>query len=136
MTGTRPLPTPTFLSAPFWSAVAEGQLRLPACLGCGCHFFPPRPACPDCRGTVIDWVLTDGAGTVYSATVVHRKPAEGFEVPFVLALVEIDPGWILMTHVVGCPPDEVAVGARVRLVADRDVPPGAPVSAVPVFTLA
>jgi uncharacterized OB-fold protein len=81
-------------------------------------------------------VLTDGAGTVYSATIVHRKPAEGFEVPFVLALVEIDPGWILMTHVLGCPPDEVAVGARVRLTVDRDVPPGAPVSAVPAFMLA
>ena len=134
MTGTRPLPTPTSLSAPFWSAVEKGQLRLPACPACGCRFFPPRPACPDCRGAAIDWVLTDGTGTVYSATVVHRKPADGFEVPFVLALVEISPGWILMTHVVGCPPDEVEVGTRVRLVADRAVPPGGPVSAVPVFT--
>jgi hypothetical protein len=110
----RMLPTPTELSAPFWSGLADGRLRLPACGACGHRFFPPRPACPSCLRQDLTWVDTSGEGTVYSVTVVHRRPASGFDVPFALALVELDDGWTVMTHVVGCAPDDVRIGLRVR----------------------
>ena len=111
----RMLPAPTELSAPFWSGLADGRLRMPACGACAHRFFPPRPACPSCLRQDLTWVDASDAGTVYSVTVVHRRPASGFDVPFALALVELDGGWIIMTHVTGCAPDDVHIGQRVCL---------------------
>ena len=111
----RMLPAPTELSAPFWSGLADGRLRMPTCGACAHRFFPPRPACPSCLRQDLTWIDASGEGTVYSVTVVHRRPAGGFDVPFALALVELDDGWTLMTHVVGCAPGDVHTGQRVRL---------------------
>lgn len=115
---TRPVPAVTGFTAPYWAAVGEGVLRMPVCTACGHRFFPPEPACPVCRAEP-GWEASAGLGTVYSVTVVHRRPALGFEVPFALALVELDEGWILMTHVVGVPPERVRIGDRVELHPER-----------------
>lgn len=129
----RLLPVPTELSAPFWSGLADGRLRMPACGQCGHRFFPPRPACPSCLRQDLTWVDASGAGTVYSVTVVHRRPASGFEVPFALALVELDGGWTIMTHVVGCAPEDVHAGQRVRLTIQAIAGRGGSSLSLPLF---
>ena len=43
---------------------------------------------------------SNGLGTVYSFTVVHRAPTEDFATPYVLAIVQMDEGWNLMTRIV------------------------------------
>ena len=65
-----------------------------------------------------------GWGTVYSFTVTHQNQAPGFreELPYVLAIVELDEGVRMMTNVVGCAPDAVRVGMRVEVVFE-DVTP-------------
>jgi uncharacterized OB-fold protein len=64
-----------------------------------------------------DWayVPSSGRGTVYSVTVVHRVPGPGFDTPFALAVVDLEDGATMLTHIVGCAPAEVAVGMRVRV---------------------
>jgi uncharacterized OB-fold protein len=61
---------------------------------------------------------------VYSFTVTHQNQSPGFrdELPYVLALVELDEGPRLMTNVVGCAPDAVRIGMRVEVIYD-DVAP-------------
>ena len=65
---------------------------------------PPRLICPVDGGRSLDFEESTGAGTVYSATVVHgREGSHG------LCLVDLDEGYRVMAS--GAP----AIGTRVRL---------------------
>lgn len=112
---TRPVPVPTRLSQPFWDAAAEGRLVLPECANCGRRFFVPEPACPGCLSPTWRYAPSTGEGTVYAVTVVHRVPGPGFEVPFALAVIDLDDGVTMLSHVVDCPVDDVVIGLRVRV---------------------
>jgi hypothetical protein len=72
-------------------------------------------ACPHCLST--DWAFepSTGRGTVYSYTVVHRPPQPGFDPPYVLAIVDLDEGWSMLTNVVGVEPGDVRIGQRVAV---------------------
>jgi uncharacterized OB-fold protein len=99
---TPTLPAITSLTRPFWGAAAEGRLLLPRCNACGQHFFRPEVACTHCFATDWQWVEASGRGTLYSHSVVHRAPAPGFAVPFVLAVVELEEGPVMFSNLVGC----------------------------------
>ena len=116
---SRPVPAPNPLTAPFWEAAGRGELVVPECSACGLRFFVPEPACPRCLSEQWEYVACSGRGTVYSVTVVHRSPGPGFETPFALAVVDLDDGPALLTHVVGGDPGEVGIGMPVRVVFRR-----------------
>jgi hypothetical protein len=86
--------------------------------------FYPRAVCPSCLSSATEWVRARGRGTVYSFTVTHQSQAPGFrgELPYVLAIVELDEGPRLMTNIVGCAPDAVRIGLPVEVVFE-DVTP-------------
>jgi uncharacterized OB-fold protein len=111
----RPVPIPTSLSHYFWEAARRGELVIPYCPSCDLRFFVPEAACPGCMSR--DWAYepSSGLGTVYSVTVVHRVPGPGFDTPFALAVVDLEDGATLLTHIVGLTPAEVTVGMRVRV---------------------
>jgi uncharacterized OB-fold protein len=116
MSGARiPLPRPTPLSRPHWDACREGRLRVQRCADCNRMIFVPQPLCTHCHGTRLDWVDSAGRGSVYSFTVVHRPQRPEFEVPYVVAIVELDEGFFMLTNLVGCEPAKVAVGQRVEV---------------------
>ena len=115
MSAGRPVPMPGTLTEPFWAAALRGELVIPQCAACGLRFFVPEPACPRCLSPAWDYEPSSGRGTVYSVTVVHRAPGPGFDTPFALAIVDLDDGATLLTHVIGCNPAEVAIGMRVRV---------------------
>ena len=116
---SRPVPVPNSLTAPFWAAAGRGELVVPECSVCGLRFFVPEPACPRCLSEQWEYVACSGRGTVYSVTVVHRSPGPGFETPFALAVVDLDEGPALLTHVVGCDPEWVGIGMPVRVLFRR-----------------
>jgi uncharacterized OB-fold protein len=123
------LPVPTDDSQPFWDGCLAGQLRLPRCQACGRLNWFPRAMCRYCSATELEWIQVSGRGRVYTFTTVHRAPGEVFEVPYVLALVDLDEGVRMMTHVVDCPPDQLRVGLPVEVrfhAASADI-------ALPVF---
>jgi uncharacterized OB-fold protein len=112
----RAYPVPDAVSGPFWEGVAEGVLRLQRCRTCGRHVFYPRAVCPHCTGAELEWVEAAGTGRVHSFTVVHRAPAEyRDEVPYVVALVDLDEGVRLMTRLVDVAPAEVRVEMPVEV---------------------
>jgi hypothetical protein len=94
----------------FWDAAREHRLLIQRCTACGKHQFYPRPFCLRCQGPV-EWVESAGRGTVYTKTDVHVE-TPGMTPPFTVAIVELDEGPRMTTHLVG---DPVAIGARVRL---------------------
>lgn len=103
------------MTAPWWDAVARDLLTRPQCDRCGRSFFTPQFACPYCGST--DWTFeaSAGLGTVYSHTIVRRPPVPELEAPYVLAIVDLDEGWHMLTRVVGCEPEEVRIGMRVSV---------------------
>jgi uncharacterized OB-fold protein len=78
------------------------------------------------------WRVSAGVGTVYATTVARVGGADSGEA-YNIVLVDLDEGFRMMSTVVGVAPEDVGVGARVRLAwrdgeADGDPP-------VPVFEL-
>jgi uncharacterized OB-fold protein len=100
----KPLPQPTAQSRPFWDACASGELRLQRCNACGAWWFPPAERCPECLGTRWTWAKASGRGRVYSFVVYHRAyhPAFASELPYVVALVELEEGPRLISNLIGC----------------------------------
>ncbi|MGH9210864.1 MAG: Zn-ribbon domain-containing OB-fold protein [Acidimicrobiales bacterium] len=101
--------------APFWEATRSRRLTLPWCLACEHPVWFPREVCPACLGSGLEWREASGRGAVYACTVEHQVSASGLRPPYVVALVDLDEGPRLLSNVVGCPPEDVAVGDRVRV---------------------
>ena len=59
-----------------------------------------------------------GRGQVYSYTIMHRAPAPSFaaELPYVVALVELEEGVRMISNILECPPEQVRVGMPVKVV--------------------
>jgi uncharacterized OB-fold protein len=111
----RAFPVPDAVTQPFWDGVAEGVLRLQRCRACGRHVFYPRAVCPHCGSGDLAWVEASGAGAVHAFTVVHRAPAEYRpDVPYVVALVDLEEGVRMMTRLVDVEPAAVRVGMPVE----------------------
>ena len=116
---TIPLPRPTALSRPHWDGCREGVLRVQRCRDCGQLVFIPQPLCTRCQSDALDWTESSGRGVVYSYSVVHRPPRPAFEVPYVVAIVELEEGWHMLTNLVECRPEDVRVGLLVEVAFRR-----------------
>lgn len=107
----------------YWEGARRHELLVRKCRSCGRHHFYPRDFCPSCFSFDVEWAKASGRGTVYSFTVCHR-PAPGFEndVPYNLALIELDEGVRMMSSVVDCPLDEIRIGMEVEVMFDEVTP--------------
>ncbi len=90
------------------------------CENCRKVYFPPRIVCPDCHrlsiGKMKPYKL-GGKGVVHSYTLVY-EPADGFEnqVPYIMAIIQLDEGPRITAQIVDCKPEDVKIGARVEMV--------------------
>lgn len=109
-----PIPVPSELTAPFWDALRDGVLLSPLCHACGKRFFNPEAVCIRCGAAGWTWAPSVGTGTVYTFSIVHQPIVPDQPTPFVLAAVDVDDGWTIMTHVLDIEPDQVYVGLPVR----------------------
>jgi acetyl-CoA acetyltransferase len=77
--------------------------------------------CPYCRGREVALDPVSGRGTIVAFSVNHQQWLPTFPPPYVVAIVAIDEddGARLMTNIVNCPPDEVAIGQRVRVLFEQ-----------------
>ena len=117
MTYSKPLPPVNGDSAPYWRGAGEGRLILRQCLSCGTVMFYPRSNCTKCMSSELDWIEASGRGQVYSATICYRAPDQSFrpEVPYVIALIDLEEGPRMMSNVTGCAPEEVSIGDAVEV---------------------
>lgn len=113
----RPLPVPDAATAPYWDAAARHRLALPRCEDCGRFHFYPRTLCPHCGSSRLTWAEVGGRGNVFSVSVLHQGPSAAFkdDLPYALAIIELEEGPTLMSHVVDCDPHAVAIGMPVEV---------------------
>jgi uncharacterized protein len=112
----RPRPLADNVSRPYWDGLRDGVLRIQGCEACGTVQFYPRPHCLVCGGQPV-WHESTGRGTVHTYTVIRQNGALPFrdQVPYVVAIVDVDPGVRMMGNVVGIDPDDVRIGLGVEL---------------------
>lgn len=111
-----PPPPPDALTRPFWDACRAGRLVVQRCRACGRYEYPPLPLCGGCQRDDLEWVESSGRGVVHSATVVHRPQTPAWKTPYVVAIVAMDEGWHIVTNLVGCGAEEVAVDMPVAVI--------------------
>ena len=115
-----PLPRPYQDTAEYWAAAREHRFVIQRCNSCGEHQFYPRGVCSHCQSSELEWREASGNGTIYSYSVNHRAPHPGFadDLPFVLAIVELEEGPRMMTNIVVSDPDSVTIGMAVTVTFD------------------
>ena len=112
---TIPVPIPTEISGPFWSACRRSELMVQNCGECGAFVFIPQAACTTCLSASLDWVQSSGVGVLYSYSVVWRPQQPAFQVPYVAAIIELDEGWHMLSNLVDAELNSIRVGMRVRV---------------------
>ena len=114
----KPPPVPDEVSRHYWEGARQGSLLLQRCTACHFYLHPPGVACPRCLSESLDVVPARGRGTVYAFTVARQAfdPAFADDVPYVLALVELDeqPGLRMVTNIIDSELSEITAGAPVQ----------------------
>jgi len=117
----KPLPAITEEGAPYWEGCRAGELRVQRCTACARLRFPPSILCPHCLAEGGEWVALSGRGRIYSFIIVHRPQHPAFfeDVPYNVAIIELDEGIRLHSTIRDCPNDELSIGMPVEVVFDR-----------------
>lgn len=120
-TPAKPLPAREPELEPFWDATLEGKLLLKQCSNCGTFSLPYRSRCDACLGPDFDWREASGKGTVATWAVMHQRyhPAFEDEIPYNIAMVELEEGPRLPTNIVGVDSSEIRIGMAVEVAWER-----------------
>jgi uncharacterized protein len=105
-----PAPQPTVETQPYWDAAGGGKLLVKTCRACGQAHHYPRALCPFCFSDQTEWKEASGRGVIYSYSVMRRAPA-----PYTIAYVTLEEGPTMMTNIVDCDFDRLAIGQTVRV---------------------
>jgi uncharacterized OB-fold protein len=127
----KPLPRVSEELAPFFAAARRRELVVQRCDDCGTLRFPARELCASCLSRRATWVPVSGRGRVLSFYVMHQvyHPAFAAEVPYAVAVVELEEGPRLTTNLVDCALGEIRVDLPVEVTfQDRS-----PEVSLPVF---
>ena len=106
-------------SKAYYEALKQDKLLGLKCKACGAITVPPAMACRGCAGTETDIVEVKGDGKIRTFTTVFVA-AEGreSEVPYIVALVELDEGPWLMGNLAGIDPKTASmelIGKKVKI---------------------
>ena len=116
----KPLPIRTPDTAAFWDACRQHELRFQKCRQCGFVRWPPSFLCPRCYFREAEWIISSGRGTVYSYVVYRETYHPSFfgDLPYVVALIELEEGPRFLSNIVGVSPEEVRCDMPVVLAWD------------------
>jgi len=113
-TAPRPRPAISDDTRFFWEGASGKELLVQRCTSCATLRHPPRPMCANCRSLEWEPAPMSGRGSVYSFVVHHHPPVPGFDLPFVVALVELEEGVRMVSNLTGVTPEEVSIGMPVE----------------------
>jgi len=116
LTEGRPVPAIDPVSQPYWEFTLDGVLSIQHCGSCGSTQFYPRPICVTC-GAVPALVPASGRGTVHTFSIIRQNGMQPFkqQLPYVVAIVELEEGPRLMSNIIDCDVDAVEIGSAVEV---------------------
>jgi len=109
----------------FWDALGQGRWITTRCKCCDRQTFPPKPVCPHCWSTEVEWSELSPCGTLYSWTRIHAAPAVfSSEAPYAVGIVDLDSGIRLACRLVESEAIPLQVNMPVEMVVlhHRDGP--------------
>ena len=120
----KPLPYVHEETRPFWEGTQRHELWLQKCRDCDKFYFYPRSICPHCFSDATEWIKVSGKGKIYSFTVSYREASPAFkpDVPYNIAIIELEEGVRMMSNIVGCRNEDISIDMPVEVVFD-DVTP-------------
>lgn len=103
-------------SSPFWSAARQRRLEFQRCSVCGYVRWPPATLCPECLTPGGVWIQVEPYGHVWSFAIYRHgfHPWFAQELPYIVALVELDAGPRVITNLVHVGTEKVACEMRVE----------------------
>ena len=107
---TIPDPNPNPETEAFWEAAKEGKFLLRYCGDCGKTHWYPRAICPHCFSDNSEWREASGRGTIYTYSVVRRTDPK-----YAIAYVTLEEGPTMISNLVDCSFDDLAVGQSVKV---------------------
>ncbi len=114
----RPLPRfPEPDTQPFWEAAQRHELRYQVCEDCGGIVFSPRRHCTHCLSLNLGWRASMGDGLIYTFSIVRQTYHPAFRelVPYIVAWIDLDDGFRMLSNIIGVPSEDVRIGQRVRV---------------------
>jgi hypothetical protein len=114
----------------YQKALEQGRFLGLRCGSCGNITFPPKGLCRVCGSRDLAAADLKGRGVIRTFTVVRVAP-EGFNPPYIVAMVELEEGPFVIGNLEGVSPDEASmdlmgkpVSLGSRLNAGRTCSPG------------
>lgn len=115
--GPAPPPPPVIDvdSQPFWEAARQGRFVVNRCRTCRRALIPPMERCP--CGEETSFETASGFGEIYSFIVVRHPSVPAFvaDIPYVVALIELDEGARLPGRLLEATGPDVKIGERVSV---------------------
>lgn len=99
----------------YWDGVAAGKVLYQKCTNCGTARFPFAPGCNHCAGLEWENLESAGKGEIFSHVTMHYPKFPAFDMPYAVALVQLDEGVRMLGNVLGVSYDEVRIGQRVEV---------------------
>jgi uncharacterized OB-fold protein len=129
----KPLPTITDENREFWEGAKRGKIRMQKCKSCGHIRYPISHVCPECLSYDFKWTDLSGRGEVFSYVIFHQlyNPAFKDDIPYNVAMVQLEEGPRMYSNIIGVDNDAVKVGDKVEAIFD----PVTPEVTIPKFRL-
>ena len=117
MTYEKPLPNPDENTQPFFDGLKQHKLLLQYFPSADHYQYPYSDRCYKDWSTDWEWRESAGNGEVYTWVRMHQlyHPSWKAEIPYTLAVVQLDEGPRMHTNLVNVPVDDVHVGMRVKV---------------------
>ncbi|GAA4289019.1 hypothetical protein GCM10022262_33800 [Georgenia daeguensis] len=104
----------------YFDGLRTGRIRVRECTECGTRQWPPRELCGACQGSSFVPRDVPTTGEVYTYTVMYRAFHPWFkdQLPYGVAVVEVEGGIRIIGRYVGDDPEGLACGQRMEAVFD------------------
>ena len=115
------IPRPSPETAAWWEGCRNHELLIQSCTKCGHRQFYPRIICTECMSDKLEWTRSAGRGRVLTFTICRLPVSEAYagDVPYVIALVQLEEGPTMMSNIVECNPESVTTGMPVEVIFEQ-----------------
>ncbi len=127
----KPIPVIQPWTKEFWKATKQGKLLVQHCKDCNANIFFPKKVCPKCWSENLTWIESSGKAVVYTYTAMLDMVEPKFmgDLPYVIAMVDLEEGIRMTTRIVNCNQDDIKIGMNVEVVFEEV----SPECSLPVF---